>query len=79
MAHTVDGYEALQCNVRKSLHYARRELQFTQTKVQKIIHCNLKFYAYIIQVVQAVDLDGQPHWKEFSVGMPRWTSNDSRK
>lgn len=45
----------------------------------EIIHCHLKFYAYIIQIVQAVDLDHQSHWKEFSLGMLRWTSNYSKK
>ena len=39
------------------LHHARRELQFPQTNMQKMIQCYLKFYAYIIQIVQAVGLN----------------------
>jgi hypothetical protein len=62
-----------------SFHCANGECQFPQENMHNVIHCHLKFKVYIIQIVQAVDVDGQPHWKESSVDMLRWTSNDGKK
>lgn len=73
---TVDRvYEALQCSMGNLSIMLVENISFHR---QTCIILSTVI-VYIIQIVEAVDLNDQPHWKESSVGMLGWTSNDSKK
>jgi hypothetical protein len=71
---TVDKFcEAFHHSLGKYSHHASRELQCPL----KILHCYLKLHGYKIKIVQTLETDGWPCWKEFAVDLLGCIESDS--
>ena len=52
----------------KSIHTAAKQLEVPVT-VHKVLHKNLRLYAYKVQMLQALQPNDMPRRKEFAVNM----------
>ncbi|MCQ7131119.1 DUF4817 domain-containing protein [Salmonella enterica] len=53
----------------KSIRTAARQLELPRSTVHKVLHRNLRLYAYKVQLLQALQPDDGPRRKEFAVDM----------
>ena len=56
-------------NSRKSIRGASTQLQITHSTIHKVLHKNLQFYAYKVQLLQALKPEDKPRQKEFAAMM----------
>ena len=61
--------QAFQCFPMKSIRTAARQLELPHSTVHKILHKNLRLYAYKMQMLQAFQPNDMPRQKEFAVNM----------
>ena len=59
--------QAFQCSPMKSIHTAARQLELPHSTVHKVLHKNLRLYAYKAQMLQALQPNDMPRQKEFAV------------
>ena len=60
----------------KSIRTAARQLELPRPTVHKVLHKNLRLYAYKVQLLQALEPNDKPRRKEFAVNMLERTSED---
>ena len=53
----------------KSIRTAARQLELPRSTVHKVLHKNLRLYAYKVQMLQALQPNDMPRRKEFAVNM----------
>ena len=53
----------------KSIRTSARQLELPRSPVHKVLHNNLRLYAYKVQMLQALQLNDMPRRKEFAVNM----------
>ena len=53
----------------KSIRTAARQLELPRSTVHKVLHKNLRLYAYKVQMLQALQPNDMPRQKEFAVNM----------
>ena len=53
----------------KSIRTAARQLELPRSTVHKVLHKNLRLYAYKVQMLQALQSNDMPKQKEFAVNM----------
>ena len=68
--------QAFQCSPMKSIRTAARQLELPRSTVHKVVHKNLRFYAYKIQMLQALQPNDVPRRKEFAVKILQRISED---
>ena len=61
--------QAFQCSPMKSIRTAARQLELPHSTVHKVLHKNLRLYAYKVQMLQALQPNNMPRQKEFAVNM----------
>ena len=61
--------QAFQCFPMKSIRTAARQLEIPCSTVNKVLHKNLRLYAYKVQMLQALQPNDMPRQKEFAVNM----------
>ena len=62
--------QAFQCSPMKSVRTAARQLELLAcSTVHKVLHNNLRLYAYKVQMLQALQPNDKPRRKEFVVNM----------
>ena len=61
--------QAFQRSFIKSIRTAARQLELPRSTVHKILHKNLRLYAYKVQMLQALQPNDMPRRKEFAVNM----------
>ena len=61
--------QAFQRSPMKSIRTAARQLQLPRSTVHKVLHKNLRLYAYKVQMLQALQPNDIPRRKEFAVNM----------
>jgi len=61
---------------RKSIRTAARELQLPRSTVHKVLHKNLRLYAYTLQLLQAFEPNDKPKRREFAEEMLGRISED---
>ena len=61
--------QAFQCSLMKSIYTAARQLELPCSTVHKVLHKNLRLYAYKVQMLQALQPNDMPRQKEFAVNM----------
>ena len=54
---------------RKSIRRVSTQLQIPRSTIHKVVHRNLRLYAYIVQLLQALKPEDKPRRKEFAVTM----------
>ena len=54
---------------RKSIHGPSTQLQIPRCNIRKVLHRNLRLYAYKVQLLQALKPEDKPRRKEFAVTM----------
>ena len=60
----------------KSIRTAARQLELPHSTVHKVLHKNLRLYAYKVQMLQALQPNDMPRRKEFAVNMLQRISED---
>lgn len=60
----------------KSIRSDATQLQLPRSTVQKVLHKNLRLYAYKVQLLQALEPNDKPRRKEFAVNMLERISED---
>ena len=60
----------------KSIRTAARQLELPRSTVHKVLHKNLRLYAYKMQMLQALQPNDIPRRKEFAVNMLQRISED---
>ena len=60
----------------KSIRTAARQLELRRSTVRKVLHKNLRLYAYKVQMLQALQPNNMPRRKEFAVNMLQRISED---
>ena len=60
----------------KSIRTAARELDLPRATVHKVLHKNLRLFAYKVQMLQALKPNDMPRRKEFAVNMLQQISED---
>ena len=60
----------------KSIHPAARQLELLHSTVHKVLHKNLRLYAYKAEMLQALQPNDKPRQKEFAVNMLQRISED---
>ena len=68
--------QAFQRSPMKSIRTAARQLELPRSTVHKVLHKNLRLYAYKVQMLQALQPNGMPRRKEFAVNMLERISKD---
>ena len=68
--------QAFQRSPMKSIHTAARQLELPRSTVHKVLHKNLRLYAYKVQILQALQPNDMPRRKEFAVNMLQQISED---
>ena len=68
--------QAFQCSPMKSIRTAARQLELTRSTVHKVLHKNLRLYAYKVKMLQALQPNDMPRRKEFAVNMLQRISED---
>ena len=68
--------QAFQCSPMKSICTAARQLELPHSTVHKVLHKNLRLYAYKVQMFQALQPNDIPTQKEFAVNMLQRISED---
>ena len=68
--------QAFQRSPMKSIRTAARQLELPRSTVHKVLHKNLRFYAYKVQMLQALQPNDIPKRKEFAVNMLQRISED---
>ena len=61
--------QAFQRSPMKSIRTAARQLELPRSTVHKVLHKNLRLYAYKVQMLQALQPNNIPRRKEFAVNM----------
>ena len=61
--------QAFQCSPMKSIRTAARQLELPRSTVHKVLHKNLRLYAYKVQMLRALQPNDMPRRKEFAVNM----------
>ena len=61
--------QAFQCSPMKSIRTAARQLDLPRATVHKVLHKNLKLFAYKVQMLQTLQPNDMPRRKEFAVNM----------
>ena len=61
--------QAFQRSPMKSIRTAARQLKLPRSTVHKVLHKNLRLYAYKVQMLQALQPNDMPRSKEFAVNM----------
>lgn len=61
---------------RKSVRTAARQLQLPRSTVHKVLHKNLRLYAYKVQLLQALEPNDKPRRKDFAINMLERISED---
>ena len=60
----------------KSIHTVAKQLELPRSTVHKVLHNNLRLYAYKVQMLQALQPNDMPRRKEFAVNMLQRISED---
>ena len=68
--------QAFQRSPMKSIRTAARQLKLPRSTVHKVLHKNLRLYAYKVQMLQALQPNDMPRRKEFAVNMLQRISED---
>ena len=68
--------QAFQRSPMKSICTAARQLELPRSTVHKVLHKNLRLYAYKVQILQALQPNDMPRRKEFAVNMLQRISED---
>ena len=68
--------QAFQHSPMKSIRTAARELELPRSTVHKVLHKNLRLYAYKVQMLQALQPNDMPRRKEFAVNILQRISED---
>ena len=68
--------QAFQRSPMKSIRTAARQLELPRSTVHKVLHKNLRLYAYKVQMLQALQPNDMPRRKEFAVNMLQRISDD---
>ena len=68
--------QAFQCSPMKSICTATRQLDLPRATVHKVLHKNLKLFAYKVQILQTLQPNDMPRRKEFAVNMLQRISED---
>ena len=68
--------QAFQRSRMKSIRTAARQLDLPRAKVHKVLHKNLKLFAYKVQMLQTLQPNDMPRRKEFAVNMLQRISED---
>ena len=68
--------QAFQCSPMKSIRTAARQLDLPRATVHKVLHKNLKLFAYKVQMLQTLQPNDMPRRKEFAVNMLQQISED---
>ena len=61
--------QAFQRSPMKSIRTAARQLELPRSTVHKVLHKNLRLYAYKVQMLQALQPIDMPRQREFAVNM----------
>ena len=61
--------QAFQRSPMKCIPTAARQLELTRSTVHKVLHKNLRLYAYKVQMLQALQPNNMPRRKEFAVNI----------
>ena len=61
--------QALQRSPMKSIRTVARHLDLPRATVHKVLHKNLRLFAYKMQMLQALQPNDMPRQKEFAVNM----------
>ena len=59
--------QAFQRSSMKSIRTASRQFELPRSTVHKVVHKNLRLYAYNVQMLQALQPNDMPRRKEFAV------------
>ena len=70
------GGQAFQRSPMKFIRIAARQLKLSRSTVHKVLHKNLRLYAYKVQMLQALQPNGMPRRKEFAVNILQRISED---
>ena len=68
--------QAFQRSPMKSIRTAARQLKLPRSTVHKVLHKNLRLYAYKVQMLQALQPNDMPRRKEIAVNMLQRISED---
>ena len=68
--------QAFQRSSMKSILTAARQLELTRSTMHKVLHKNLRLYAYKVQMLQALQPNDMSRRKEFAVNMLQRISED---
>ena len=68
--------QAFQRSPMKSIRTAARQLDLQRATVHKVLHKNLRLFAYKVQMLQALQPNDMPRRKEFAVNMLQRISED---
>ena len=68
--------QAFQRSPIKSICTAARQLELPRSTVHKVLHKNLRLYAYKVQILQALQPNDMPRRKEFAMNMLQRISED---
>ena len=68
--------QAFQRSPMKSIRTAARQVELPRSTVHKVLHKNLRLYAYKVQMLQALQPNDMPRRKEFIVNMLQQISED---
>ena len=68
--------QAFQRSPMKSIRTAARQLDLLRATVHKVLHKNLRLFAYKVQMLQALQPNDMPRRKEFAVNMLQRISED---
>ena len=68
--------QAFQRSPMKSIRTAARQLELLRSTVHKVLHKNLRLYAYKVQMLQELQPNDMPRRKEFAVNMLQRISED---
>ena len=68
--------QSFQRSPMKSIRTAARQLKLPRSTVHKVLHKNLRLYAYKVQMLQALQPNDMPRQKEFAVNMLQRISED---
>ena len=68
--------QAFQRSPMKSIRTTARQLDLPRATVHKVLHKNLRLFAYEVQMLQALQPNDMPRQKEFAVNMLQRISED---
>ena len=68
--------QAFQCSPMKFIRTAARQLDVPHATVHKVLHKNLRLFAYKVQMLQTLQPNNMPRRKEFAVNMLQRISED---